>query len=423
MKKLKASIKKEYLLLKSDIVGLLFMFAMPLVLVFIISIVQDTEFRKLDGNKLSLLVVNHDTGKHSAQLLEMLHTSGMFAVTDEADIAAEEVKATVMRRNFQSALYIPDGFSNSLTEKAMLSAGLMLSDMGVVDEPDDDAKAEMPVLNFYYDPLLQEVYRLTITNGITTALEAIENMLMLEAVYAAMGIEIGGNAFQASLGENRIDITEEPASAHEITPNSTQHNIPAWTIFAMFFIVVSLGNNIVKERLNGSFIRLKTMPVNFGVVMGSKMIIYVGVAFLQALAIFSVGRFIFPLLGLPQLAIPAPISAVIAVVLIIAFAAVSYALMIGALSKTQEQANGIGAVSIIIFAALGGILVPVFAMPSVMQTISMFSPLYWCLESFYFLFLTGGNWLSLLFFLWPVVLFTIICQSVTYIQLKHERII
>ena len=44
-------------------------------------------------------------------------------------------------------------------------------------------------------------------------------------------------------------------------------------------------------------------------------------------------------------------------------AATGYGLMVGTLAKTYEQASMFGAVSIVIAAALGGIMVPTYVMP------------------------------------------------------------
>ena len=43
----------------------------------------------------------------------------------------------------------------------------------------------------------------------------------------------------------------------ELIPNSVQHNVPAWTLFAIFFIIVPLSINIVKEKSQGTFVRLR----------------------------------------------------------------------------------------------------------------------------------------------------------------------
>ena len=55
-----------------------------------------------------------------------------------------------------------------------------------------------------------------------------------------------------------------------------------------------------------------------------------------------------------------------------------------------------GAVSVVIAAALGGIMVPVFVMPRMMQTISEFSPLAWGLNAFLSVFVRNGDVPSIL---------------------------
>jgi ABC-2 type transport system permease protein len=65
----------------------------------------------------------------------------------------------------------------------------------------------------------------------------------------------------------------------------------------------------------------------------------------------------------------------------VALAACGYGLMLGTLARTLEQATMFGAVSVVCAAVLGGIMVPVYVMPPVMQTISMFSPLAWGLNA------------------------------------------
>src|SRR5690606_21665595 len=126
---------------------------------------------------------------------------------------------------------------------------------------------------------------------------------MIDRMYANMDMAERSAKLKEKMISNRVGIDQIVASNNNSTviPNSTQHNVPAWTIFAMFFMVVSLGSNIVKERVNGSFLRLKTMPTTFMVVMFSKMAVYVIVAALQVALTFSMGVWILPKLGLPKL--------------------------------------------------------------------------------------------------------------------------
>lgn len=189
----------------------------------------------------------------------------------------------------------------------------------------------------------------------------------------------------------------------------------------MFFMVVSLGGNIVKERLNGSFVRLQLLPVSFRLVLFGKMLVYLFVALSQLLIIFLIGMFVFPLIGLPRLELPEHVSALIVVSLLSALAAVSYAMLVGTYAKTLEQANGFGAISILLFAAIGGIWVPSFVMPAYLQHLGQVSPLYWCLKGFYALFLQGGNWKALGSTLLFLTVFVAVCQLLVWVKLKTQR--
>ena len=103
--------------------------------------------------------------------------------------------------------------------------------------------------------------------------------------------------------------------------------------------------------------------------------------------------------------------------------AVSYAVCIGVFAQTQEQANGFGAVSIVLLAAIGGILVPSFAMPASFQGVMKLSPLHWCLEAFYGLFLEGGKLKDVLLNILPLLGITLLIQIITFYTLKRKNLI
>lgn len=425
MFKLFSSLRKELLLLINDKVGLALMFLMPLLLVFIITIIQDSAYKMVNENQVPLLVVNHDKGKEGQKLVDLLKKSGLFGVDAQNVIDQQSLKSELLARGKMIALYIPANFSAGLESNAQDVSSILMDDLGMDRDTTARPKIAMPRLSFYNDPVLQENYSYSIISVIQSYMSVIENSLMIDRMYASMGVAERSQKLKDQMISNRVGIDQIVASNNNSTtiPNSTQHNVPAWTIFAMFFMVVSLGSNIVKERVSGSFLRLKTMPTTFMVVMFSKMAIYVIVAALQVALTFSMGVWILPELGLPKLSVPDNVIATIAVIFISSMAAVSYALMIGAFAKTEQQANGFGAISIIIFGAIGGILVPTFVMPDFMQYLSKFSPLHWCLEGFYVLFLKGGSWQELRTVFGFLGIFIVFCQLGTYFKLRLERIL
>jgi ABC-2 type transport system permease protein len=418
------SLKKEALLFLNDKVGLALMFLMPVLLVFIITIIQDSVYQIVDTNKITLLIANHDTGDLGNKLIVQLDSSGLFKITEDKTLEPDGIKKSISGKKALTAIYIPVGFSEMLEHKTQQLSSIIISDFGLSENKNNKMTGnDAPAIQFYHDPVLQENYCYSIINVLHTNLSVIESTSMIENIYKEMGAGSASDRLKETMLNNELKIERIIASSgsQKDIPSSTQHNVPAWTIFAMFFMVVSLGTNIVKERTSGSFLRIKTMPANFLLVLASKQLVYIAIAFLQVIVIFTIGIYILPLLNLPKLVFPENVTGTFITILICSFAAVSYAFMIGTISNTEEQSNGFGAISIIIFAALGGVWVPTFIMPHYLQVISLFSPLHWCIECFYILFLKHGNWGDLLKPVFILLTFSLICQAVAYYKVKFEK--
>ncbi len=423
MYRLITSIKKELILLINDKLGLTLMFVLPLLLVFIITIIQDSAFKIVNNNQISMLISNHDKGELGSKLSNMLAESGMFNVVETDAIDSLQLKERIAKNEALTGIHISKDFSQKLADLSSSISTQMLKDFGIGDG--EVKEVSYPSIMFVHDPVLQESYCLSVIGMIYAHMGNMESSRMVESIYSEMGETAVPENIKQNITRNHIQIERIPASKNEkmLTPNATQHNVPAWTVFAMFFMVVSLGTNIVKERNSGSFVRIKTMPSSFTIILISKQVVYMVVGVLQVLLIFSMGAYVFPHIQLPVLYLPGNIIGMLVITFLSAIAAVSYSLMIGALTKTQEQANGIGAISIIILAALGGVWVPTFVMPEYMQVLSRLSPLNWCIEGYYILFLKNGNWNDLYRVILVLVSFSIVFQLLTYLKFKVDKII
>lgn len=428
MKKLLVSLKKELLLLMSDKVGLLLMYLMPLLLVFIITLVQDSAFKLVNENRLELLIINDDKGAMGDSLINRLKLSGNFAIEIDDNLSINRLKKETLDRKKLMSIYIPVNFSKGIQTNSAKISNLMLTEFGVVDSTSQTKNKKAlknAQIDLFFDPILQDNFRLSIMTGINTIISGLENQDMLEQLFRDMGYDKIPDHIRKELIAKQAPINPVPAVEGEgaSVPNSSQHNVPAWSLFAMFFMVISLGGNIVKERLSGSFIRLQTIPSAFLLTIWSKIIVYLFVALTQLTIMFMIGIFVFPYIELPQLELPSSIWPVITISVLSAIAAISYSLLIGVYAKTQEQANGFGAISIIIFAAIGGIWVPSFVMPEYMQQLGKISPLHWCIEGYYTLFLKNGAWSELTGSLIFLTLFILGCQFFTYLKLRVQNYI
>ncbi len=426
MYKLWATIVKDFRVLGRDKVGLTLMFAMPILLVVVITSIQNSTFELVNNNKMPLLICNKDTNEASIQYIQAIQKMGMFSVHLLPSSADENrLKVEMHNQDALVALIIPIHFSHQIEEKAQSISKKALSDVASGNQQGHAAKTDpLPIL-LYYHPVLEESFRYSVVGALQSTLQLVEGKAIVQNLYASIYSKNLPEDLESEILTHSTSILEIPAArdGSKKIPNSTQHNIPAWTIFAMFFIVISLGGGVVREKQSGSFIRLKTLPTNYVVALLSKQLTFLFVTLTQVVVIFSLGIWLFPLMGLPKLTLPNDLVGLFLVSSICGWCAVSYAICVGVIARTQEQANGFGAVSIIILAAIGGILVPSFAMPKSFAFIMKLSPLHWCLESYYGLFLERGRFIDLLASVVPLLGFILVIQVISLYSLKRKNLI
>jgi ABC-2 type transport system permease protein len=176
-------------------------------------------------------------------------------------------------------------------------------------------------------------------------------------------------------------MSAERFGGNVLKPTAVQQNVPAWLVFGMFFVVTAIASLFVQEQRDGTLARLAAMGVPSRVQLLSKALPYLGVNAIQAVLMLSVGVFLMPLFGGDALSLagvdPAALLFVLAA---LSFAAVGFALLVASLSRTHAQASLMGPMCNLLMAALGGIMVPTFVMPPVMQSIAAWSPMNWGLE-------------------------------------------
>ncbi len=424
--KLWATIQKDVRILLRDKVGLILMFGMPVLLVIIVTSIQNSAFDMLNKTKISLLICNRDTGVFSAQFIKAVNNVGMFKLVEiSKDENEEKFKEDININNAVLGIIIPQSFSRQVATKAKNISGKALNSFGLEG---DTAKVNLDNLNsltLYYSPVVQQSFKLSVQGAVSSSLQIIESRQVLKNLYFSINEKPMPDSMENDMLNNKLTIAEVPLSKNADTTilNATQHNVPAWTIFAMFFVVMSLGSSIVREKSSGSFTRLKTLPTHYFVAVLSKQLTYLVVTLLQALLIFALGIWLFPHIGLPALSLPKDIVGLLLVTLTCGWCAVSYAICVGVFAQTQEQANGFGAVSIVILAIVGGIMVPSFVMPGSFRTVMAISPLHWCLQAFYGLFLEGGKLKDILINILSLLAITIILQLIAFAGLTRKKLI
>lgn len=169
----------------------------------------------------------------------------------------------------------------------------------------------------------------------------------------------------------------EGKGERSIVPTPLQQTVPGWSLFAMFFIVVPLSQGLHRERADGTLRRILGLGVGRGAIVLGKLLPFVLVGLLQFAGMLAVGLYVLPLFSDLSLDLGSSPATLIPITLACALAASSFGLLVATLARTPEQAAAVGATSVVILAVLGGVMVPHFVMPAVLQRLALASPLYW----------------------------------------------
>jgi ABC-2 type transport system permease protein len=254
---------------------------------------------------------------------------------------------------------------------------------------------ETITITLLFDPLTKATFKTSVANGIMGLVNQMETQVSFQAFRSKLAARFPYNPTgNSKMKTNPIIHFEDQyvfKGGQGSIPSSVQHNVPAWSIFAMFFIIVSFSQRIIEERISGVSKRLNTMPINNKLLLFGKAITYLLISEIQVLIILILGFWFMPIIGLPALEVNGSILLLFLFTIPIAMASAGIAILVGNWSKTRDQAASFGSIIVIIMAALGGIWVPVFAMPSALQVASHFSPLYWALEGYYSIIVRGAG--------------------------------
>ncbi|WP_310992941.1 ABC transporter permease [Aequorivita marina] len=419
MHKLWASTYKEILLLIRDLGGIAILFIMPLLLLIVITLVQDSTFKTISDVKIPVLLVDNDQGEVSKSIIENLSESNTFEIL----LKDEEAKArdAVFAGKYQLAIVIPENLSVSLQKKVDQNVAGILSKFGMEEDSLKLKKELIPQneVRLYFDPATQVSFKSSVKNGIDKMISKIETQNIYKTFQTELGEEVepifdtsGFIAFKEILPTK---------NNKEVIPNSAQHNIPAWTLFAIFFIIVPLSINMVKEKNQGTFVRLRTTPVNYATVLGGKTVVYLGVCLIQFTLMLLLGIYLFPAIGLPGIDVHGKLPLLYVVALFAGLAAIGLGLLLGTIAKTQEQAAPFGSTLVVILAAIGGVWVPVFVMPKFMQLVSKVSPMNWALEAFYDVFLRNVHFAEILPKISLLLLFFLATISIAIIYNQRKN--
>lgn len=372
MSLLMALIKKEMLALLRDVHGLAALLLMPVLFIVIMSLALKDVYNP-PSQVLSYAVDSKDAGTLAPSLLEHW--------------AVDHGAAKALPADWNQAL-----LSGELKYVIVLDAGT--SDRLMPALSADISETRAPPIHLVVEPTMDKALLSSLQAQMTGLVSAVQLRTLGVVVKAMSG---GGTPSSAALtAEERGPWTPlvevKRTGSLQIKPTSVQQNVPAWLVFGMFFVMSAVSGLWLVERDNGVMARLRSFGVPDHAILLSKILPYLGVNALQAALMLAVGVWLMPLLGADALQLGGiHWPALLLVLASISAAAVGLAILVACLVRTQAQAGAVVPIVNVLMAAIGGIMVPKFVMPSFMQQLAELSPMNWGLEGLLTVLLRDGD--------------------------------
>lgn len=399
MLRLIATIQKEWLLLLRDKAGLALLFVMPVVLITVMALIQDAPFKDYQEVRFDILTVDNDQGRLGRYIREGLGESGQFNVVDSVNntpLTEEKARQLVAEGAYKISIIIPKGATGEIVSNANKIVNDISKRMGIPAQlPVKAIAADSLAVQLYFDPAAKKAFKSAIQQALDNFLTQVQTDLLLERIQLQLRrkdstVTDTFPAIQLKAVGLR-EISTGKGKQIDVISNSVQHNVPAWSIFAMFFIAIPIAGNMIREREDGSLVRMKLIPGSYASILAGKLLFFVGVCMVQFYLMILVGIYGMPLLGLPRLQLGVDHLAGFITAFSIGITATAYGILIGTVFKTPNQALNFGAISIVILSAIGGIWIPLEIMPANIQAIGRLSPLNWGLDAINDIYLRNGN--------------------------------
>lgn len=404
---------------------------MPMILIFVMTLIQDSAFKSLNERGIPIVFVDDDKDSLGVEIEHGLRNSGMCTFNNTIDgipATAEMVEKAVSDGKFLVGIVVPKGATQAIRNnvKVLVQQTLGESDSIKKQPACRQARTDSVEISIYIDPITKKSFLTSVTSSLHEFISEIKTKIMFREFSDQIAelIPDKKNAPSNAFSQSQIIKYKEVYASKqigEIVPNAVQHNVPAWAIFAMFFIVLPLAGSMVKERNEGSALRLQTVPTSYLIFLNGKIAVYILVCLIQLALMLSVGKFFLPMLGLPTLVMGNSMLGIILLSVSTAFAATGYGVMMGTIASTEQQGAIMGSLSVLLLSAIGGVWVPTYVMPELMRNLSVVSPLNWSLNGFYELFLRGGGVADVAGSSLKLIVFFIFTMAVSLIVNRYRK--
>lgn len=361
---------KDLLQTVRDWKAAVFLLAMPVVFTLFFGIIFKIE---AEDPRLSIGVINLDhDGFLSSQLLSLMDSSETVRAEIPKDLSIEELKEAVLDGDYAGGVLFPESFSN------LTVAGDILPLTIIIDPASPNGIAiQNNIQNLVFrlmgavESARIDVEIISAAGGYSSPAERLaaleEGVLLALAAWESPPLSV---ETQVAVG-----FSEDNEPNHE-PPSSFSQSSPGMIVqFSIFGLMTGAGV-LVNERKSKSLLRMLTTPTRKVEIIAGHMLGTFAVIFLQVIILIILGQFVF---NVDYLQTP---YGTLLMAVVLAFFVTCLGLLIGVLSKTEDQVSMYAVIFMMLLCSLGGAWFPLEITGETFNKIGHLLPTAWAMEGF-----------------------------------------
>lgn len=322
---------KDLRLIARDKSGLFFLLFFPI----IFAVFFGSMYGGGEGRAIPMAVLDLDDTKVSRAYVDTLKAD---PAMDIADFEEGQAKQSVRTGAIAGIIEIPKGF------------GLQLEMMG---------RVPAPVLKLVADPTRRA------------------EIAMLEGVLIRDALQSRGaqQSSPVSIEISALETTQEKAM-----PEPFELSFPQGIVWGLLSVVMSFSTSLVNEKTTGTLLRLRVAPIHSRDVLAGKAtacfllgLLVCGILLGVGFGAFGIQPVSWPLLGLGLVCV--------------SYCMTGMMLLLATFGNNERSSSNIGWSIMMLFAMLGGGMIPLIFMADWMVSASQLSPIMWSVMA-----VEGGLW-------------------------------
>ena len=375
---------KDLKLMFRDRAALLLMLLTPFLLTLGMGLVTG-QFSGDNNSGISdipVVIVNLDNDSLGNALVDVFNSDDLADLVEPASSQdPEAARRLVDEDEVAAAIIIPAGFTQSVIPQNNGAAPNEELTIEFYSNPSRPTSAG--IIKAILDGFLARLDEMRL-GGLTTITQLLASGRIQPQDANQVGEEMGERLQSAAVNGETTAITLNTSTSEQETNefNALAYFAPGMALMFLMYTVSYGGRSILAEKAGGTLPRLLVSPTNSAQVLGGKVfgIFLMGAA--QMLILIGASTLFFGLNWGNTLS-------VILLVLVAVFGATGWGLLITALARTPAQIGSVGSAVMLIFAMLGGSLIPLDNLPAITQALGRITPNAWAMDGFLTLALGG----------------------------------